>query len=288
MIKKIVNILLKINLIIILICTVLSTLQLQIKINYLNKRYNEITKNELELSRRIQDGFREKSTEDRLIYYEIDGIKLELDKLIQKIIEPDLKKLLNSNVFVSTPFGKGSGTVIKKTDKEMYILTCYHVIAENIIMNQSKIEISVGYSKTGKLNQINELIAYEAEVVKFDEENDLALLKTSTIDDNLKVALIAEKEPEKGDIVYSIGNPLITLRTISKGILANKEDGFYFSDNTITFGNSGGGLYNSRGELIGVPSQVMGYKVGEDFVPESGLGMSIDLLRIKTFLKDVI
>jgi len=73
------------------------------------------------------------------------------------------------------------------------------------------------------------------------------------------------------------------LRTLSKGILSNHKEGFYFSDNTTTFGNSGGGLYNENGELIGIPSNVMGYSFFG--IPESSLGLSIDLYRIKEFLR---
>jgi S1-C subfamily serine protease len=83
------------------------------------------------------------------------------------------------------------------------------------------------------------------------------------------------------------------MRTVSKGILANKIVGFYLTDSTTTFGNSGGGLYNKKGELIGIPSNVLGYAGGLDkegkvtFVPESSLGLSRDLPTIKAFLEGV-
>jgi serine protease Do len=128
------------------------------------------------------------------------------------------------------------------------------------------------------------VVVYGAEIIKIDEENDLALLKTFMVDDELEVAKIATTEPQKGDIVYSVGSPLGILRTVSQGILSNKVEGFYLSDNTTTFGNSGGGLYNTNGELIGVPAQVMGYGSEELFAPESSLGMSINLPRIRLFL----
>jgi S1-C subfamily serine protease len=205
-------------------------------------------------------------------------------------VEPNLDRLLRTDVFVRTGFGEGAGTIIKKTETNMYILTCYHVIA-GILDYQTnfgiKMEATVGYSKTNESNNIVGMIAYKVDIIKSDEDSDLALLKVSVIDKYLEEITIAETEPNLGETVYSIGSPLGLLRTISKGILSHKEDGFYYSDNTTTFGNSGGGLYNSKGELIGVPSNVTGYQGGGDFIPESSLGLSRDLQTIHQFLNGV-
>jgi S1-C subfamily serine protease len=177
----------------------------------------------------------------------------------------------------------------------MYILTCYHVVDDIIAINKlgMKMSASIGYSKSDEINKVSGLVIYGAEVVKYDEEHDIALLKTSILDNELEVANIATTEPNKGDLVFSIGNPLGLLRTISQGILANKIEGFFISENVTTFGNSGGGLYNITGELVGIPAQVTGYEGGlmEDgkpaFIPESSLGMSRDLQTIHSFLEGV-
>lgn len=219
---------------------------------------------------------------------------LLLDKTITNQLKPiDINRIIKSDVFVRGFFGTGAGTVIKKTETSMYIITCAHVVEDIIKFNEIgfKIAATVGYVKKNNLDSIGGAIVYGAEVVKYDFKNDLALLKTSIIDDDLVVANLSDNEPEKGDIVFSVGSPLGLFRTISRGILSNKEDGFYFSDNTSTFGNSGGGLYNIKGELIGIPSNVTGYSAGLDenekeiFVPETGLGLSISLFRIKAFLE---
>ena len=225
-----------------------------------------------------------------------------IKEIFTQLIETNIKKLLDSNVFVIGLFGEGAGTVIKKTENNMYILTCAHVIEEIYKLNKNgfKLGASIGYSKTDEKDLIAGLIVYGAEIIKYDEENDLALLKTSIIDKDLIAVNLANEEPQKGDVVYSIGSPLGLYRTISKGIISNKLEGFYFSDNTTTYGNSGGGLYNTKGELIGVPSNVMGYEVAKKigyerylqneenkFVPETSLGLSISLFRIKAFLEGV-
>ena len=228
-------------------------------------------------------------TENLRLSSEINEVKKKI------IVEVDKNLILNGSVFIQNMTGSGSGTIIKKTEDSMYILTCYHVIESNWQLQKQgfKMAPTVGYSKSDKFDKVSGLVIYGAEIIKVDEEKDLALLKISINDKDLNEIKIAEINPEKGDVIYSIGHPLGLMRALSKGILTAKIEGFYVSDNTITFGNSGGGLFNIKGELIGVPSQVMGYGVGKDengeqyFVPESGLGQSINLIIVKEFLKEV-
>jgi len=217
----------------------------------------------------------------------------EVMELVRNSVkEVDYRHIIKTDVLVMSIFGSGAGTVVKKTDNEMYVLTCYHVVEEIVNANNqgTKMNAVVGYTldDTGDSEDLKSFVSFSAFVVKYDVENDLALLKINYSDPNLEVAKLAEVEPQQGDVVYSVGSPLGLLRNVSKGILANKLVGFYISDNTTTFGNSGGGLYNKDGELIGVPSNVLGYKVGLEFVPESSLGLSRDLPTIKTFLQGAI
>jgi S1-C subfamily serine protease len=238
----------------------------------------KVNKNNINENNKLNELAKNSSTVDDLIIKSLEEISNETDIL----------RLLKTDVFVGSLWGVGGGTVIKKTNNNMYIITCAHVVAEIKKLNEQGFQMgaTVGYYKNDDKYSITGIIAYGAEIIKYDEDMDLALLKTSAVDDDLLVAKLAKVEPEKGDIVYSIGTPLGFSRTISKGILSNKVDGLYISDGTITFGNSGGGLYNERGELIGVPQQVFGYEVPGGGVPESGLGFSIPLSDIKEFLKD--
>lgn len=163
------------------------------------------------------------------------------DKLNKKLKTINTNHILRGSVIVNGILGTGSGTIIKKTDKEMYVLTCQHVIDEITTLNKHGLSLgaTVGYTKLDTEYNVIGVIMYGAEIVKYDEENDLALLKIKTTDDSLVAITIAETEPQKGDEVYTVGNPLGSIRTISKGILANSEKGFYVFDGTITYGNSG-------------------------------------------------
>lgn len=251
---------------------------LQSQITSIQEENNNLLNNDIELKKRYL------TYSNKILHSLLDSFK-----------KTDSQLLLKSSVFVRDYTSSGAGTVIKKTENKMYILTCYHVVNNVIFLNEIglALKVTVGYSKTDKYNYIAGLMIYGAKVIKFDKNRDLALLEVNIVDKELEARPIAKNEPEKGDTIYSVGNPLGTLRTISKGILANKEKGFYLTDNTITFGNSGGGLFNNKGELIGVPSKVMAYvfenKDGTELIsPESGLGLSIDLKTIKEFLKGVI
>ena len=225
----------------------------------------------------------------------ISNLNLQIQYIYDFIDEPILSELLNGSVGVYDIGGMGSGTVLKKTDTEMYILTCYHVVRNTDILSSIfKVDavVTVGYVREDTItNHVQGLVSYAAKIIKTDPENDLALLKVFFNDPELITMPIAKTEPQKGDKVFSIGNPLEILRTVSKGILSNKKEGFYYSDNTSTFGNSGGGLFNQKGELIGVPAMVPAYEGGLDkkgesiTIPESGLGLSIDLSHIREFLK---
>jgi S1-C subfamily serine protease len=211
-----------------------------------------------------------------------------IKELEQKIKDVDYDTILRSNVVVASFLGAGSGTVIKKTDKAMYVLTCWHVI-DNIIELEKigvKLGAVVGYIKyNDSKEQIGKML-YGAAIIKYDKDVDLALLKINFVDEYLQEIKLASEIPNKGDTLYSIGNPLNQAGTISKGILANYAKGQYIFDGVTTFGNSGGGLYNVDGELVGVPNQVFCYGKKET-IPESSLGFAIDLSTIKKFLDGV-
>lgn len=250
---------------------------------------SEVQSVKTDLDKTKSDIEEQRLTDNLKLYSEINKVETEL---IIKTADVDKDLIINGSVFVQSMMGSGSGTVIKKTKDSMYIITCYHVIEPNYEAQKKgfKIGVTIGYGKEANSGKTAGVTVYGAEIIKADKENDLALLKTFFNDDDLNEIKLAKTDPIRGEVVYSVGHPLGLMRAVSKGILTSKVEGFYISDNTTTFGNSGGGLFNIKGELIGIPAQVMGYGGGNDangevaFIPESGLGMSISLLRIKEFL----
>lgn len=124
-----------------------------------------------------------------------------------------------------------------------------------------------------------------ATVVSKNVGYDLALLK---IKDAETPARISYVEPKVGSTVWIVGMPLGLEWTVTKGIVSQVHvnvqgflGSFFITDATVLPGNSGGGAWNDRGELIGIVSMstsLMG------MFGAAGLGIIVDGDTIKDFL----
>lgn len=138
--------------------------------------------------------------------------------------------------------GAGSGVIISQ---DGYILTNNHVIE--------------GASSV-KVRLRNET-EYEASIVGSDTDNDIALLKIKAT--KLTAATFGDSDRlAVGDYVVAIGNPLGELGgTVTDGIISALARQVSIDDTKMTLlqtnaqvnpGNSGGGLFNANGELVGI------------------------------------
>ncbi|MGN1001351.1 MAG: S1C family serine protease [Oscillospiraceae bacterium] len=152
----------------------------------------------------------------------------------------------------STAAVSGSGFIISSNG---YILTNYHVIED---ANEGGYEISVlTYDGT----------EYTASIVGYEKDNDVAVLKIEA--DGLNAVTLGDSDGiVVGEDVYAVGNPLGELGfTMTKGMVsALDRDITSYDSSTRTYntinmfqidaavnsGNSGGPVYNSRGEIIGI------------------------------------
>lgn len=168
--------------------------------------------------------------------------------------------------------GAGSGVIISDTG---YILTCYHVIA-------GATSISVALHNGD---------VYQATVVGGSEEQDMAIIKIDATD--LTAAVLGDSdELNVGSPVVAIGNPLGSLGgTVTSGFISaldrqltidNQIYNLLQTDAAINSGNSGGGLFNAKGELIGLVN-AKAQSIGVE-----GLGFAIPINDIKTAVEDVI
>ena len=168
----------------------------------------------------------------------------------------------------------GSGFIISE---DGYIVTNHHVVdkAENIIV---------------KLNDRREFVA---EIVGLDQRSDLALLKVEgkglpTLE------LAADSELEVGEWVLAIGSPFGLDYSASAGIVSGKGRSlptqsnenyvpFVQTDVAINRGNSGGPLFNLKGEVVGVNSQIYsstGGSIGLSFaIPAAVVHNVVDQLK---------
>ena len=137
----------------------------------------------------------------------------------------------------------GSGFIITE---DGYILTNYHVIE-----NSDTVTVATYDDQT-----------YEAEIIGYDETNDIAVLKISA--ENLRPVTLGNSDKLRvGDSVFAIGNPLGELTfSLTHGVVsalsrnvrteAGNSMDLIQTDCAINSGNSGGALFNSRGEVIGI------------------------------------
>lgn len=148
----------------------------------------------------------------------------------------------------------GTGVIIDKNDNELIILTNQHVVS-------STNDVTVIFSNN---------ISVNGKVKNSDESKDLATISvplTSLTDDILNNISIAELSTEDtsnvGDEVIAIGNSLGKGLSVTKGIISAKNksvetssnkklENLIQTDTAINSGNSGGPLFNSNGQLIGI------------------------------------
>ena len=139
----------------------------------------------------------------------------------------------------------GSGFIIKE---DGIVITNNHVIA-----NAEDIVIRVGDKE------------YNAEVIGADPYMDLAVLKMKTKDKFKPVSFGDSNKARVGDWVVAIGNPFGLGGTVTSGIISarNRQIGltryedFIQTDASINQGNSGGPLFNLKGEVIGVNTAII-------------------------------
>ncbi len=143
--------------------------------------------------------------------------------------------------------GLGSGVIVSQ---DGYILTNHHVV-------DGADEIRV---------ELTDRRSFTAKVVGTDAPSDLAVLDIE--DTGLPFVALGDSDAVRvGDVVLAVGNPMGVGQTVTMGIISAKgratglgdgsfED-FLQTDAPINRGNSGGALVNTRGELVGINSQIL-------------------------------
>lgn len=166
----------------------------------------------------------------------------------------------------------GSGFI---TDPSGLVVTNNHVIADAD-------EISV---------IMHDGTAYKAKVVGSDAKADLALLKLQDAPAKLPFVSLGNSDDSRvGDWVIAIGNPYGLGGSVSAGIVSARSrdinagpyDDFIQTDAAINKGNSGGPLFNLKGEVIGINTAIFSQTGGS-----IGIGFSIPSNLAKPVLADL-
>jgi len=191
-------------------------------------------------------------------------------------VKQNINRCGEAVVQVRTPTGLGSGFVIHPSG---YVVTNQHVIS-------GEHQISITLFREGE-NELEQVHYNQVRIVALDSWSDLALLKIEDIADHtfVTVPLGSYAELRQGQPVFAVGSPLGLDRSVSEGIisLTNRliEGRLLIQTTTeVNPGNSGGPLFNLRGEVIGVNDlKLIGLGV-------EGLNFAIQVSTLKDFLRN--
>lgn len=152
--------------------------------------------------------------------------------------------------------GLGSGTLVGTGNQ--YILTADHVV-------HAAKEIIVEFVDGRRVG---------AKVMRSSKMADVALLKLNQPIQGINPAVIGNSDEMRiGDDVFIIGAPLGLTHSVSKGIISGKRSEkmltsdlhmmeFFQTDASVNQGNSGGPMFNSEGEVIGIVSSILSFSGG--------------------------
>jgi serine protease Do len=168
--------------------------------------------------------------------------------------------------------GSGSGVILSE---DGYIATCAHV---------------VDGAKSVKVT-LNDDTSYDATIVGTDAKNDIAIIKIDA--SGLVPAVVGDSQTlTVGSEVIAIGNPLGELRgTATAGIISatnrtieveGQAMTLIQTDAAISPGNSGGGLFDATGKLIGIVNAKVSDSRAE------GLGFAIPANSVLDEISDLL
>ncbi|XP_057854420.2 protease Do-like 1, chloroplastic isoform X1 [Cryptomeria japonica] len=177
---------------------------------------------------------------------------------------------------LEVPQGSGSGFI---WDQKGHIVTNYHVIR-----GASDLRVTLGDQST-----------YEAKVVGYDQDKDVAVLRIDAPKDKLRpIPVGTSTDLLVGQKVFAIGNPFGLDHTLTTGVISGLRreissaatgrpiQDVIQTDAAINPGNSGGPLLDSSGSLIGINTAIYspsGASSGVGFsIPVDTVGGIVDQL----------
>lgn len=190
-----------------------------------------------------------------------------------------IKTSVNTNYFgyQTESAAAESGFIITS---DGYIVTNYHVIE-----GAESIQITTYDNKT-----------YDAKVIGYDENNDVAVIKIDA--QGLTPVVLGDSDNMNvGDDVVAIGNPLGELTfSLTKGAVSalnrnitieNQSMTLIQTDCAINSGNSGGALFNTHGEVIGITNAKYSSS-GRSSASVDNIGFAIPMNSVRDIITSII
>ncbi|MEE9262077.1 MAG: trypsin-like peptidase domain-containing protein [Dehalococcoidia bacterium] len=172
----------------------------------------------------------------------------------------------------------GSGFIV---DTQGHVLTNNHVVAEATI-----VEVTLASGET-----------VSAEVIGTDPSADLAVLRIDIpVDKGMVVSMGDSDALQVGQTAVAIGSPFGFQQTLTVGVISALDrtlqaqddygteiTGIIQTDAAVNPGNSGGPLFNSQGEVVGITTAI--FTLGGGF---EGIGFAIPINTAKSVMPDLI
>ncbi len=195
----------------------------------------------------------------------------------------------NNNAEQEVLYAKGSGVVVSSYG---HILTNYHVVED-----ATKITVTIADSEK----------EYDAELVSYSKDEDVAVLLVKDLPVPA-VELGDSDQLQVGEWAIVIGNPLsdVFARTVTVGIVSalnraitdssydrygrrtNITNSMIQVDAAINSGNSGGGMFNTLGQLMGIPSRKYSSSGSFNSASVENIGMCIPINVAKPYIREAL
>ena len=202
-------------------------------------------------------------------------VKTAVQTAYDTVVRIQAETVTSAFASTETTTSLGSGVIISE---DGYIVTCAHVIED-----ATTVYVYVGND------------AYEATLIGSDSKSDIAVIKIEAT--GLTSATFADSSVvEVGDDAIAIGNALGTGISVTNGIISATNKAVTINNETmvllqtnaeINSGNSGGGLFDINGQLIGIVNAKTSSSINSETSVE-GLGYAIPSNTVSTIIADLI
>ncbi|WP_300116778.1 Do family serine endopeptidase [Sphingobium sp.] len=190
-----------------------------------------------------------------------------VEKLQPAVVNISTKQRVQvQNPFAGTPFGNLFGQGQPQTRQAQSLGSGFIISADGYIVTNNHV-VSAG-AEGASVEQITVTMTnreeYTAKLVGRDAATDIAVLKIEPKKALPFVKFGDSSKARVGDWVVAIGNPFALSGTVTAGIISalhrgtgGTYDKFIQTDASINQGNSGGPMFDMRGNVIGINSQIL-------------------------------
>jgi len=217
-----------------------SVVQVQVEISKYEKAYNDFKEPEAE----------KRPLLGRVLNFIVSSVFLVACVLPCTAIDHTLGLICGGGQPMPKQKSEGTGFAVSE---DGYILTNYHVVqlAKSVVLT------------------LRDGTKREGEVVGYEKDTDLAMIRAKLAEEETlpPVTIMDMDDVEVGDLVVAIGNPYGLTQSVTTGVVSSlRREGPYIdfiqTDAALNPGNSGGPLFLSNGEVIGVNTAV--YAAGQN------------------------